>query len=95
MKYLLALASMAFISSALSQEALSFKGLPLGASEADMLRLYPNANRSGAVAGCFATASALSWLSMRIVLQKRKTQRPAPRPFLLRSYRLPESPSIG
>ena len=47
MKYLLALASMAFISSALSQEALSFKGLPLGASEADVLRLYPNANCSG------------------------------------------------
>ena len=47
MKYLLALASMAFVSSALSQEVLSFKGLPLGASEADMLKLYPKANCSG------------------------------------------------
>lgn len=46
-KYLLALASMAFMSSALSQEVLSFKGLPLGASEADVLKLYPKANCSG------------------------------------------------
>ena len=47
MNYLLVLASMAFISPALSQEALSFKGLPLGASEVDVLERYPKANCSG------------------------------------------------
>jgi hypothetical protein len=47
MNYLLVLAALALIAPAAAQEALSFKGLPLGASEADVLRLYPKATCSG------------------------------------------------
>ena len=47
MKYLLAVVALAFALPAFPQEALSFKGLPLGASEADVLKFYPRANCTG------------------------------------------------